>query len=225
MFAVIRTAFSCSALLGLALAATIALADPPKDPKSAQPAPGKPAEQPEFKLPPGWTAADMLAFAAAATPGEMHKHLLADAGVWNGKNTMWMAPGADPIQSESTSTITPLLGGRFIRCEVKGEMPGMGPYHGLGVYGYDNIEKKFIATWIDNHSTSMGRGTGELSKDGKTLTWTFTSNCPITKKPATMRQVETVTGEGTKTLEMFGAEPKSGVEFKMMRIELTKAKQ
>jgi len=62
-----------------------------------------------------------------------------------------------------------------------------------------------------------------LSKDGKTLTWTFECNCPLTKKPVTMRQVETVTGPGKKTLEMFGAEPKSGEEFKMMRIELTKS--
>jgi hypothetical protein len=88
--------------------------------------------------------------------------------------------------------------------------------------GYDNIEQKYIATWIDNFSTSMAQGEGELSKDGKTLTWTFTCNCPLTKKPMSMRQIETVTGPGAKTVEMFGTEPKTGVEFKMMRIELTK---
>jgi hypothetical protein len=77
---------------------------------------------------------------------------------------------------------------------------------------------------IDNVSTSMAHGEGELSKDGKTLTWTFTCNCPINKKPMTMRQIETTTGPGTKTIEMFGAEPKSGVEYKMMRIELAKVK-
>jgi hypothetical protein len=36
--------------------------------------------------------------------------------------------------------------------------------------------------------------------------------------------VETITGADTKTLEMFGADPKSGKEYKMMRIELTKQK-
>jgi hypothetical protein len=65
-------------------------------------------------------------------------------------------------------------------------------------------------------------GNGELSRDGKTLTWKFTYNCPITKKPAVMQQVETVTGPKTKTLEMVGADPKSGKQFKMMSIELTK---
>ncbi len=37
-----------------------------------------------------------------------------------------------------------------------------------------------------------------------------------------MREVETITGPKTKTLEMFGADPQTGKEFKMMSIELTK---
>jgi len=50
----------------------------------------------------------------------------------------------------------------------------------------------------------------------------YTFNCPITKKPTAMRDVETITGPHSKTLEMFGADPKTGKEYKMMRIELTK---
>ncbi len=201
----------------------IATADPqqaaPKDAKKdAKTAP------PEFKLPPGWTQADLEACMLAGTPGEMHKRLAADAGVWLGKNTMWMAPGAEPITSESTTTITPLLEGRFIKLDMAGEMPGMGPYIGFAISGYDNVSKKFTSTWIDNHGTGMSIGEGELSKDGKTLTWKYTFNCPITNKPAVMRQIETVTGEGTKRLEMFAADPKSGQEYKMMVIELTKKK-
>lgn len=203
------------AILGLA-AGMIALADPPKD--------AKPAAQDQPQLPPGWTKEDFAAFIAASTPGKMHEHLKQDVGVWHGKNTMWMAPGAPPVESESTSAVAPLFDGRFTRCEIKGEMPGMGPYNGLMISGYDNITQKFVSTWIDNFSTSIAQGEGELSKDGKTLTWTFTCNCPLTKKPVAMRQIETITGPGKKTLEMFGAEPKTGKEYQMMRIELTKAK-
>jgi hypothetical protein len=203
------------AIFGLT-AGIIALADPPKD--------AKPAAQQEPKLPPGWTKEDFAAFIAAATPGKMHEHLKQDVGVWNGKNTMWMGPGAEPVVTDATTTVTALYDGRFIRAEIKGEMPGMGPYDGLMISGYDNITQKFVSTWIDNVSTSMAQGEGELSKDGKTLTWTFTCNCPLNKKPMTMRQVETITGPGKKTLEMFGPEPKSGKEYQMMRIELTKSK-
>jgi hypothetical protein len=202
------------AILGLVAAMqTIAIADK-DDPKAA----GKP----EFKLPPGWTAEDMQACMVAGTPGEMHKFLAKGLGVWSGKNTMWMAPGVDPMKSESTTTVSPLMDGRFVKVEVAGDMPGMGPFSGLGLYGFDNVSKKFVSTWIDNHGTGMMSGEGDLSSDGKTLTWKFTANCPITKKPVTMREIETITGPTTKTLEMFGTDPKSGKEFKMMSIELTK---
>jgi len=119
-------------------------------------------------------------------------------------------------------TVTSIMDGRYIQSEITGEMPGMGPYRGLGFSGFDNVSQKFVATWIDNHSTGMLNGTGELSADGKTITWNYTMNCPITKKPAAMRDVETITGFNTKTLVSYAADPKSGKEFKMMSIELTR---
>jgi uncharacterized protein DUF1579 len=178
--------------------------------------------QVEMKLPPGWTEADMQACMAAGTPGEVHKRLAQGAGTWHGKNTMWMGPGTEPMTTECTTTVKPIMDGRFIKVEMAGEMPGMGPYRGLGIYGFDNVSQKVVATWIDNHGTGIMRGDGEMSSDGKTTTVNYTYNCPINKKPAVMREVETITGPNTKTLEMFGADPKSGQEYKMMSIQLTR---
>ena len=180
------------------------------------------AGQPEMQLPPGWTAEDMQAMMAAATPGKMQERLAKDAGVWLCKSTMWMAPDTEPIASEGKSTVTPIMDGRYTKCEMEGEMPGMGPYHGLAIYGFDNVSQQFVCTWLDNMSTGFANGVGELSEDGKTLTWNFTANCPIQKKPVALREIETVTGPNTKTLEMFGTDPKSGKEFKMMSIEMTR---
>jgi len=177
---------------------------------------------PEMKLPPGWTEEDMQACAAAATPGKMQALLVGEAGDWEGKNTNWMAPDAPPMTNDVKSTITPVMDGRFTKVEVHGEMPGMGPYHGLGVYGFDNVTQKFVCTWLDSFSTGMMNGTGELSPDGKQIVWKFTHSCPITKKVAVMRQHESVGGGNTKTLEMWGNDPKSGKEFQMMRIEMTR---
>lgn len=181
-----------------------------------------PADQPQMQLPPGWTAEDMQACIVAGTPGEMHKYLAEGAGTWHGKATMWMAPDTDPLSSECTSTVTPIMGGRFIQCELSGQCPVMGEYNGLGLSGYDNVAQKFVTTWIDNHSSSMMVGEGELSSDGKVMNWEFTTTCPITKKPTIVRQVETTTGPNTKTLEMFGTDAKSGKEFKMMEIDFVK---
>ncbi len=54
------------------------------------------------------------------------------------------------------------------------------------------------------------------------MTLNYNHNCPLTKKPTVMREVETVTGPNTKTMEMFGIDPKGGKEFKMLSINLTR---
>jgi hypothetical protein len=181
-----------------------------------------PAGQPEMKLPPGWTMEDMQACIIAGTPGKMQAHLAKDSGNWKGKSTMWMAPGAEPVKSDCTITISPIMDGRYIKSVMKGEMPGMGPYTGEGISGFDNVSQEFVSTWIDNHSSGIMNGTGKLSSDGKTLSWNYSMNCPLTKKPTTVRQIETDTSAKTKTIEMFATDPKSGKEYKMMVCEMTK---
>jgi hypothetical protein len=203
------------AALGLvAVVGSIAIADSRSE--------ERPAGRPEMKLPPGWTEEDMKACTMAATPGRMHERLAREAGVWHARTTMWMAPDTEPMQSECRSVVTSLMDGRFTEVEMTGEMPGMGPYNGLGIYGFDNVSQKFVSSWIDNHGTGIGNGVGEPSPDGKTITWKFTYNCPLTRKPVVMREIETVTGPDTKTLEMYGTDHKSGKEFRLMRIELTR---
>lgn len=214
-----------------AIAGSIALAQPSKEPKSTTPAkitqPAKKAMEgmPEgMQLPPGWTSEDMQACMVAGTPGEHHKAMMKSVGTWDGKNEFWMAPGMPGMKSESVTEITSLMDGRYVQIDSKGEMPGMGAFHGLGVSGYDNVSGKYVSTWIDNMGTGIMTGTGEMSADGKTLTTTYTFNCPINKKPAIMREVQTFNSDTSMTLEMFGNDPKSGKEFKMMRMEYTKRK-
>ena len=203
---------SCLAALGLAaLVGSIIAADIP-------------SPTADFKLPPGWTEADLQKCMVAGTPGAPHKRLAADIGEWTTQCTMWMAPGADAIKSEGSSTVTALLDGRFIHVEMKGEMPGMGPFHGYAIYGYDNVAKKFVSTWVDSMSTGMMTGEGKETEAGKSITWTYTGNCPITEGPVTMREIETNVDANTKTLEMWGPDPKTGKEFKSMAITLKRKK-
>jgi hypothetical protein len=201
----------CSAMVAAVSAAALAFADTATAPPAGTP-----------QLPPGWTMQDMQAMMEAGTPGEMHKKLASEVGTWKAKTQMWMAPGAPPMESEGVSKVTPLMDGRFVQVEMSGEMPGMGPYKGLGLYGYDNNDQKFVAIWLDNHGTGIMQGEGELSGDGKVLTWEFTGYCPIAKAPIKIREVETVTGPNTKTIESFGVPPKGTEEMKIMRIELTR---
>ncbi|MBC7772646.1 MAG: DUF1579 domain-containing protein [Pyrinomonadaceae bacterium] len=225
-----RKSFVVSAcVVGLAaVAGSLVTAQPTKDAKPAT-QPGKDAKhapaagQPEMQLPPGWTSEDMEACTKAGTPGKMHQDLAKDVGVWRGQTTMWMGPGMDPMpKSECTDTVSLAMDGRFLKCEMAGDIPGMGPFTGLGFTGFDNVTQKYVGTWMDNHSTGIMTGVGEASQNGKVMTWNFTYNCPITKKTAVMRQVETRTSDTAKTLDMFTTDPKSGKEYKCMHIEFTK---
>ena len=190
---------------------------------SAKPADTKAAPPAEMQLPPGMTMEEMQAYMAAATPGPMHEHLMKGVGTWTGTTKSWMDPDSAPSTGTCNSTITALMDGKFTKVEIDGDMPGMGPFKGMGLNGFDNVSKSFQSTWIDNMGTGMMQGTGTLSADGKVLTWNFNFHCPITKKPAVMREVETVTGPNSMTLEMFGPHPKTGKEFKMMEIAFTRS--
>lgn len=209
-----------------ALAATVFANEPsvPTEPPDVAPSGSSEpaAAAPAMPLPEGWTAEDMQACMLAATPGDMHKHLAKSIGTWHGKTTMWMFAGAPPVESECTSIVTPVMDGRYIKCEMAGETPGIGPYTGMGIYGFDNVSQKFVCTWIDNWSTGLMNGIGDLTADATATHWNFSYNCPVTKKQAVIRQTETITGPDTKTLEMIATDPKTGVEFKMMHIAFTK---
>ena len=215
----------CKSMLciaGLAvIAGSLAVAQPEK---KAEKKPTTTTTQPtgQPQLPPGVTPEDMAACAAAATPGEMHKYLAKGVGTWTGKNKMWMSPEAPPMETDCTSTVTSIMDGRYFKCEMKGDMPGMGEFSGCGIVGFDNVSQKFVGTWIDNMSTGIMNGTGELASSGDTLNWKYTFNCPIAKKPVTMRQIERRTGENSMTLEMFSPDPHTGKEYKCMEITLTR---
>jgi hypothetical protein len=162
----------------------------------------------------------MQACMAAATPGKQHQMLARGVGKWTGTTTMWMAPDTQPMTSQASSIVSTIMDGHFVKCEFSGEMPGMGAFQGLGFSGYDNAAQKYVSTWLDSQGTGIMFGDGTMSADGNTLTWNYHMTCPITKKATTMREVEHRTGDNSLTLDMYGEDPHSGKEFKMMHIDM-----
>ena len=203
------------------------LQPPAKDTKPAVPAKdAKPAAgQPEHGMP-GMTeqqAKDMQICMEAGKPGAQHAELAKAVGTWAGKCKMWMGPDAkEPsMTSDCTETVTTIMDGRFIKCEVKGDMGGM-PFSGVAITGFDNVSQKFVSTWIDNCGSGIMNGVGEASQGGKVITFKYTYNCPIQKKATTMREVHTHTSPDAFTLESFMTDPHSGKEFKGMEIAFTR---
>jgi hypothetical protein len=165
----------------------------------------------------------MAAMMKAGQPGEQHKHLGRMAGDWEYTSKMWMAPGQPPEESKGTMHGEMLMGGRYVQHHWKGNMMGM-PFEGMGTEGYDNTTKKFISNWIDNMGTGMMTSTGTCDEAGKVCTLTGDMADPMSGQTMTTKEVITWTDNDHFKNEMYGKDPASGNEMKMMEISASRKK-
>ena len=171
--------------------------------------------------PPAMTAeqkAMMEKMTKAATPGPQHELLKKLAGDWNATVKMQMDPAQPAEVSQSTSTITTLMDGRYSQEVASGNMMGA-PFSGMGITGYDNVIGKYVSTWIDNMGTGIMTSQGTADASGKVITWTGTMSDPATGKMAKARMVTTFTDVNHHTFEMYSTPPGAKKEMKTLTIE------
>src|SRR5438067_5516725 len=97
--------------------------------------------------------------------GENQKLLSSLDGNWEYTIKFWMVtdPNAMTQESKGTATRKSVMGGRYVMMDVSGnmQMPGEDgkmktmQFKGMGMEGYDNVKKKFVASWIDNMGTGI----------------------------------------------------------------------
>ncbi len=155
-------------------------------------------------------------------PASKHEFLAQHIGEWTGTLRTWPRPGSPPVESECTMTVSSMLEGRFIRVETSAEIPGVGPFFGLGVHGFDNSTQRFQGSWIDSLHAGVLSGTGELDADAGTLAWTITFLSPLTKQPTTLRRIERRTGKDAMSIEFIETDPASGAERRSIEMTLTR---
>lgn len=180
------------------------------------------AQEAKGKAPTAEQQAMMEAWQKAATPGPNHELLASLAGDWAFAAKMWMEPGAAPELSSGTATYTSLMGGRFFQGQYTGTFSGM-PFQGLGLTGYDNLAKRFTATWADNMGTAILVMTGTY--DQATRTFTYRGDMDDLMKPGTkvgVRQVVKVLSGEAHLMEWY--ETRGGREVKTMEIAYTRRK-
>jgi len=162
----------------------------------------------------------MEAMAAASSPGDAHSKLDAFAGTWSAKISMWMVPGMPPMVSEATLESKWVLGKRYLEQRMTGQFMGM-PFEGMGHTGYDNLKKKYWATWFDNFSTGIALSTG----DGDGKKWSFAGSMPdpMTGKDSIVESRLTIVDADHHTMEMWIPGP-DGKAFKTMEATYTRKK-
>lgn len=104
------------------------------------------------------------------TPGEQHAHLAEREGTWNVSGKTWHSADAPADQFDVTSKIKSILDGRYIVEKVEGDFLGE-KFEGVGIFGYDNLTRKYVGIWIDNFGTGIQLMDGTASGDGKIIHW------------------------------------------------------
>jgi hypothetical protein len=210
-------------LAALFLGARAGAQDEPKTaPSPAGDAPAPAAGQPS-------DAEMMTQMMELAKLNENHKLLASLAGTWSFEVTMWMSPGAPPMKSSGTAARKPMMDGRYFVFEVNGKMKMPGAdgklqemnFKGHSLEGYDNVKKKFVATWAD----SMGTGIlmSEGTYDPATKSFTYNSEMePMPGVKTKVREVLKVVDNDHHMLEWF--EHRGGQEVKTMEINYTRKK-
>jgi hypothetical protein len=165
---------------------------------------------------------DRAEFLKAASPGEQHKKLQSLVGNWD--LTIKAPAGPDGKSSEVKGTIAykSILGGRFVQEEAKTELFGQ-PFEWVGLYGFDNYKKKFVASWADNFNTIIEQGEGDADKSGKSVTLIGETIRHGGGKEK-FHWVVTFPVVGKLTIEMFAVTKEGSRGAKMMEISGAKAK-
>ena len=166
--------------------------------------------------------AAMEAMMKAATPGAPHKKLDAIVGTFDATVKMWMNPSRPAQESSGKEENRWVLGNRYVEQHYDGTFMGQ-PFSGIGYTGYDNITKQYVGTWMDMAGTSIMTSTGEADATGKVMTFTVTSNDPMTGKPFKVTTKITVADNDHHSMEMWGPDP-TGKSYKMMEITYTRKK-
>lgn len=159
---------------------------------------------------------------ALVMPGEHHKHIEMLAGNFDYTIKMWMDPSQPPAESTGKRTAAMILGGRYLEEKYTGTFMGM-PFEGMGTLAYDNVQKKYVATWIDNMGTGIMVSNGQC--DAKGPSWTMSGDMadPMSGKMVPTRSVTKIVDADHMVMEMY-APGADGKEMKMMEISCTRTK-
>jgi Protein of unknown function (DUF1579) len=164
-----------------------------------------------------------------AKPGENQKLLADTAGTWSYTVKFWMDPNGKPQESKGTAVRKTIFDGRYVMGDYTGqmEMPGADGkmkqmhFHGHGIDGYDNAQKKFVSSWIDNMGTGIIETYGDYDPATKTITYTGEEEM-IPGMKTKVRQVVKITDKNHMSFEAY--EDRGGQEMKTVEINYTRKK-
>jgi hypothetical protein len=127
-------------------------------------------------------------------PQKEHQWLQKLVGEWTSDTEMLMGPDQPPLKCKGTDSVRS-IGGLWVMCEMRGEMPGGGTATSFMTLGYDPAKKSFVGTFIASIMTHLWiYENGQLDASGKVLTLnaegpSFSPECQDTGKMAKYQDI------------------------------------
>ena len=100
---------------------------------------------------------------------KQHKWLEQLVGEWTMESECVMGPDQPPMKYGGTDSVRS-LGGMWVLCDGKGEVPGGGVTLTQMALGYDPAKGKFVGTFIGSMMANLWTYEGELDAAEKVLT-------------------------------------------------------
>jgi uncharacterized protein DUF1579 len=153
----------------------------------------------------------------AMDPGEGQKKLQPLVGTFDVRIFTWVDPSKPPIESRAVAIHTWVLGHRYVQTMLSGFVMGE-PFNAIGYAGYDNLQKKYVACYMDSGSTGMEWYTGGMDPDGKSAKLTGSIYDAITLKPTKIEMRVYFTPGGDHHTEFWQADS-GGKMFKAIEVQ------
>jgi hypothetical protein len=169
----------------------------------------------------GMSEAEMMAqWQKAMTPSVGHARLMPMVGTWRATSTFTMAPGEPDQVYGGTSVHRMVLGGRYLEQVYKGMSMGM-PFEGLGYTGFDNVQQRYVGTWMDTFSTGIMTFHG-VGKPTDQRIDTVGEGIEPSGLKRVFESIVRIHNHGRHSYEMWTKGP-NGKSYRMMLIEYERA--
>jgi hypothetical protein len=137
----------------------------------------------------------------AGKPGPGHKALEHYVGNWKCDVKCWMDPNGPAQQSQGTSKVSWIMGGRYLQEDFQGQMMGK-PFSGRVVLTFNNVKQTYQSVWFDDINTALF--TTEGKGDRQCIILEGKGSCPGTgETDIPMRVVLRVLSPDKHTFEML----------------------
>jgi hypothetical protein len=196
-------------------------------PAATKPAPAAPVPAPQ-EMPD--MAAAMKAWKDAMSPGPEHRKLAQFIGKWDTKTRVWWGgPGTPPMETPGTSDVQWALENRFLieRTEytfmIPDETGAMNPVptRGIGLTGYDNYRKMYVACWADSMGTQLLTMRGGSDPSGHVFTAYGEMDEPMLGVIGrTVKYVSRIVDQDRRFFEIYDLH--AGEDYKVVEIEYTR---